>query len=150
MSLVASRPYVETRTPYVYRLFDADGGLLYIGSSINPRARFDRHKLEQPWWPQVASWTLEACPSLDEARIAERLAIDAEDPRHNKIRYLPVLPKNKHRMVRFSDEDWAEFGDLTTEAGSDRSAILNQFIRWYLRRPGAKLPERPERPAGQR
>lgn len=28
---------------------------------------------------------------------------------------------------------------------SDRAKALNQFIHWYLRRPGAKLPERPEK-----
>ena len=27
--------------------------------------------------------------------------------------------------------------------GTDRAKVINQFLRWYLRRPGAKLPERP-------
>lgn len=54
------------------------------------------------------------------------------------------MPKNKHRMVRFSDEDWADLGDLAEKAGSDRSAILRQFVHWFLRRPGVELPERPE------
>jgi hypothetical protein len=58
---------------------------------------------------------------------------------------MPNKPKNKHRMVRFSDEDWADLGELAGEAGTDRSAILRQFAHWWLRRPGAKLPERPPR-----
>ena len=57
---------------------------------------------------------------------------------------VPDKPKNKHRMVRFSDEDWAELGKLAEEAGADRSAILRQLAHWWMRRRGARLPERPE------
>lgn len=57
---------------------------------------------------------------------------------------MPNAPKNKHRMVRFSDEDWEEFGALTQQEGTDRSAVLRQLARWWMRRRGAKLPDRPE------
>ena len=44
---------------------------------------------------------------------------------------------------------WEEFGDLV----EDRSAVLRQFVQWYVRRPDAKMPRRPgelarERPTG--
>jgi len=58
---------------------------------------------------------------------------------------VPNAPKNKHRMVRFSDEDWRELGELTEALGTDRSTVLRQFAHWWMRRRGAKLPERPER-----
>jgi hypothetical protein len=45
--------------------------------------------------------------------------------------------------VRVSDEDWTDLGDTASAAGADRAKVINAFIRWYLRRPGAKLPERP-------
>ena len=61
---------------------------------------------------------------------------------------VPNKPKNKHRMVRFSDEDWEEFGTLTDAAGTDRSAILRQLAHWWMRRPGAKLPDRPAKDSG--
>lgn len=61
---------------------------------------------------------------------------------------MPNAPKNKHRMVRFSDEDWADFGDLAAAAGTDRSAILRKLARWWMRRPGADLPEQ-SAPGGQ-
>ncbi|MGY4928020.1 hypothetical protein [Streptomyces sp. 900105755] len=54
------------------------------------------------------------------------------------------------RRVRMSDEDWSAFLDATKamfpEGRSPRGPVLRQFVQWYLRRPGAKLPERP--PAG--
>lgn len=138
------RPYVETRTAYVYRLFDADGGLLYIGSSINCGARFTRHRADQPWWPQVASWTLEDRPSLDEARTAERIAIAAEHPRHNKIRY------DGEASIRLvADELWRDFGAYCEEKGTTRSDDLRRYMtrqvqRWKRRsdEPGEESTNR--------
>ena len=40
-------------------------------------------------------------------------------------------------------EDWADLETATDSAGSDRGTVIKQFIRWYLRRPGATLPQRP-------
>jgi hypothetical protein len=51
----------------------------------------------------------------------------------------------KHVMGRalFSvpDDDWDAF-DKAVKPGN-RSAVLRDFIAWYLRRPNAKLPRRP-------
>lgn len=41
---------------------------------------------------------------------------------------------------------WEEFGDLV----EDRSAVLRQFVQWYVRRPDAKMPRRPGEPARER
>lgn len=62
-----------------------------------------------------------------------------------KLRHVPNQPRptNPHRSVRFEDIDWADGDAATKEMGTSRGAILNQFLRWYLRRPGAKLPQRP-------
>lgn len=54
---------------------------------------------------------------------------------------MPNAPKTKHRSVRIDDDDWA---DLAARApGGDRAAAIKELVRWYLRREGAKLPERP-------
>jgi len=57
---------------------------------------------------------------------------------------VPNKPKTQHRSVRVPDGDWTDLATVTTSVGSDRGTVIKQFIRWYLRRPGAKLPERPE------
>ncbi|MFD5697459.1 hypothetical protein [Streptomyces lasiicapitis] len=57
---------------------------------------------------------------------------------------------DKPRQMRIPDDEWGPFGDAAKAqhpAGrSPRAAVVREFIRWYMRRPGAKLPERP--PAG--
>ena len=58
---------------------------------------------------------------------------------------VPNKPGTQHRSVRVSDQDWADLETAAAAEGTDRAKIINQLVRWYLRRPGAKLPERPER-----
>lgn len=59
---------------------------------------------------------------------------------------VPNQPKTQHRSVRIDDPDWTDAEQATRRMGTDRAKIINQFLRWYLRRPGAKLPERPPAP----
>jgi hypothetical protein len=44
-----------------------------------------------------------------------------------------------NRVVRVPDADWADLG----ERAGNRAQVLRALIAWYLRRPGAELPERP-------
>lgn len=59
----------------------------------------------------------------------------------------------KKRTFRgLSDQDWDELGAAAEQQHTDRSSLLRDFIRYYLRRPGAKLPKRPDTenyPTGQ-
>lgn len=54
------------------------------------------------------------------------------------------------RNFRAPASEWMPFEAATRamhpEGRSPRGKVLREFMRWYMRRPGAKLPERP--PAG--
>lgn len=53
--------------------------------------------------------------------------------------------KHRQRVIRGADDDlWRDLDVATKKAGADRSAITRRFWEWYVRRPGATLPERPE------
>ena len=41
--------------------------------------------------------------------------------------------------LRIDPDLWVAFGALT----DDRSAVLREFVRWFTRQTGAKLPQRP-------
>jgi hypothetical protein len=58
------------------------------------------------------------------------------------IERVPNQPRTQHRSVRVSDDDWTDLDTAAKAAGVDRAALIKQFIRWYLQRPGAELPER--------
>ncbi len=67
----------------MYRLFDAQGDLLYIGMSRNIKERVRGHELKQPWGYQITGATYEAYETRHAASIAERDAIRDEEPRFN-------------------------------------------------------------------
>ena len=72
-----------SRRHVVYRFYDADREVLYIGITINPPARFTQHQVSKTWWDDVARITLEKHPSRESALLAEREAIITERPHHN-------------------------------------------------------------------
>ncbi|MFD0742425.1 hypothetical protein ACFQ1L_11775 [Phytohabitans flavus] len=47
------------------------------------------------------------------------------------------------RPIRIEPALWESFGKATARQGTDRSAALRDFIRWYIGEAGATLPERP-------
>jgi hypothetical protein len=59
------------------------------------------------------------------------------------MRGMPNQPATPNRAVRIDDETWAALGAAALAADTDRSAILRQLAQWWLRWPGAKMPQRP-------
>lgn len=66
-----------------YRLYDAAGIFLYTGVADNLKARFDRHKAEKSWWPEVTRRTVTWYGSRRDALRAEDIAIKTEHPIYN-------------------------------------------------------------------
>lgn len=140
----------------LYRLFDADGALLYIGIANDPKTRWSSHAGEKRWWGDVARKTLEWFATREEAESAEVAAIVGERPQYNVTHSETRRPgdareDNTERyryLVKFRvlTSEWARFGEATKAAGTNRSAVLLQLMAWYMRKPGAECPERP--PAG--
>lgn len=69
----------------IYRCFDGDDELLYVGISKDPGARWEQHKVHSPWSKQVAMRTVEWLDTRQAAMQAERKAIYAEGPRYNQV-----------------------------------------------------------------
>lgn len=82
-----------TETHVVYRLFDKQGALLYVGYSSSFARRVQVHTTQTKWWPEVVSWHLEFHDTEMPARTAERSAIFRENPRYN------VAGKPRHLRI---------------------------------------------------
>lgn len=73
-------------TPHaLYRFWDADRHLLYVGITVNPGARWKNHTKDKAWWLDVAHVTIEQHPTRQAVLDAERTAILTERPRHNVV-----------------------------------------------------------------
>lgn len=82
----------------LYRHFDANGQLLYVGISLSAVGRLAQHR-DKEWFTAIATMTTEWFRSRDEAIFAEQAAIRDELPAYNRMRFgaptvaLPVLAK---------------------------------------------------------
>lgn len=68
---------------HVYRIWNAGGVLLYIGSTIDAERRMRHHSSFARWWDVAKTFQFEAFDTEAEARAAEVEAIRTEFPRWN-------------------------------------------------------------------
>lgn len=68
----------------VYRHFNCEGDLLYVGMTSNVCARNLQHKNISHWFSQVSKITLDWFSEKKEAKDAEASAICSENPKYNK------------------------------------------------------------------
>lgn len=71
-----------TRTA-LYRFFDPDDVLLYVGTTDDVETRWGQHANMKAWWPDVARKTVTWYDVRETAEGEERLAIREETPLHN-------------------------------------------------------------------
>ena len=57
----------------LYRHFDVDKKLLYVGISLNTFARLSQHKDHSQWFEQIKTVTLENFDTREEAMAAEKI-----------------------------------------------------------------------------
>ena len=74
----------------LYRHFDADGVLLYVGISANAMQRLAGHGSQSSWASRIARVEIENWPTREEALLAEQEAISAEGPLFNRIHRAPL------------------------------------------------------------
>lgn len=48
------------------------------------------------------------------------------------------------RAMRIPDERWAAADRAARRLGTDRTKLVNQFLAWFTREPGAKPVKRPD------
>lgn len=74
---------------HLYRHFDADGNLLYVGVSISSLRRLSQHKLNSHWFDKIANVTIQKFSSRFAALTAETNAIREEKPLYNIAKVEP-------------------------------------------------------------
>jgi predicted GIY-YIG superfamily endonuclease len=80
------------REHWVYRLYDAEDTLLYVGMTFQQHTRYEEHR--RKWWgEQIARVEWESFPNRKTARDAEGIAINDENPVYNTRRRVPYSPE---------------------------------------------------------
>lgn len=79
-------PHDLSGPSFLYRYFDADGTLLYVGIAKDPDKRYGEHaSAGARWVPYAASRTVAEYPDRESALAAERAAIRYEMPVYNRV-----------------------------------------------------------------
>lgn len=86
----------------LYRFFDAEDRLLYIGVSSRFEMRQNTHRATQPWWPDVARSEVQPLTGLTRAQAQkiEAAAIITERPLHNTQHNPDRVPPQREPKVR--------------------------------------------------
>lgn len=102
---------------HLYRHWDKDKNLLYVGISLHAVVRLFQHKCTCAWFDQIASVTIEVFKNRQEAEIAERAAIRNESPLWNKSAGAPKKPNRDLRNItlRMPEELHAQLEKLAAE-----------------------------------
>src|SRR5262245_15349332 len=72
---------------WLYRHFDAEGMLLYVGITSDPERRDRQHTRDSEWSRRVVTTTMERYSTRVAAFVAERSAIIAEYPIYNRMHH---------------------------------------------------------------
>lgn len=98
---IEPRQKYTARSGVLYRHFDGNGNLLYVGVSVSALLRTKAHSLVSAWFGDVRSITVEHFPTMRDALRAEKMAIRRERPKFNKKH--SVNSRGKHGQARDRD-----------------------------------------------
>jgi hypothetical protein len=123
----------------LYRFFDVDGGLLYIGKSVKAWARFTQHARDSKFYPEAAKIEMKR-GFADDAELsnAEIAAIRAEHPRyniaHNNTGIIPVPAPPPSREPITSNPNWqiGKWNPVRLQRPWDELSLLTgEVVRIY-------------------
>ena len=107
----------------LYRHFDADKKLLYVGISLSAFARLSQHKDHSQWFEQIKTVTLESFDTREEAMAAERKAIRTENPQFNI-----AMKKTLAEIAKEEKELFAERRRAIEESGK----LIHQYVDYRI------------------
>ncbi|AER47376.1 hypothetical protein GADJET_52 [Mycobacterium phage Gadjet] len=132
----------------LYRFFDAEGRLLYIGKSISVMSRLSSHASSSRFFRTAVKMTFQrGFSSHDELLAAEREAIEQERPAYN-VCFAKRSPWNTHRRPKTSGTvnavgwkpGWNRLADVRQWASPAGDGI-DEVVRVYSRETGKLLSQ---------
>ena len=134
----------------LYRHFNDDNELLYVGISSRLPSRLRQHQRTSRWFFDVKLVTIEWFDDRHSAKLAEGKAIRFEHPKFNVLKGAAELKaraekraedsKTVFMKIRVTPEEQAEWRDICRALGQDFSAI----VRDTMKRRAASIKKKQE------
>ena len=131
-----------SRRACVYRFYDAEGELLYVGETGNLPRRVVQHGANAPWFGQVSRIMVDWHPSKAAALAAEAEAILRLQPKVNVARRRQdgstwLDNEGRRMLARWMEGRGCSVGDFARLTG-----FRKQYVRRLLERPRYPNPEK--------
>lgn len=125
-----------TRRTALYRLFDLEGRLLYVGVAFDPEGRWKGHAYDKEWWEQVVEKRVVWHETRLDALAAELAAIRDELPKYNVREGRVPLPGGTQtrksakpgRVFRMDDATWADYRAVCAAKGVSPANDLRMYM----------------------
>jgi len=95
---------LHAKPTQLYRHFDAEGQLLYVGISLQSMKRLAEHKNNSDWFDEITRVDIEHFSDRNAAMDAERKAVQEEKPKYNK-RLRKHIPEPQNHKLEAAKED---------------------------------------------
>lgn len=124
---------------YVYRYYDADDRLLYVGCTNSPIMRRRGHEKAATWFANVARARHTVFPDRRAALQRESQAIHLEKPRHNvKGRWRVGYSRDHWELEDYHAFMWAVI-DAATVVGPNTRQLIREVVQEARTRYGVTL-----------
>jgi len=110
-------------TTQLYRHFDKNNNLLYVGISLSTFHRLSQHRDHSGWFYGITNVTIEHFDKREEALAAERKAIKSENPKFNIA---------SRKTVAEIEKEQKEQTKLTQLAMAEKFKLVQRFIEHQL------------------
>jgi predicted GIY-YIG superfamily endonuclease len=105
----------------LYRHFNKDGVLLYVGISLSALNRLGQHSDHSHWFGAISRVEIENFPTRESALEAEALAIHDEKPLHNIMK-----PQTAKLMAELAQRD----ADIAKQASKSRRDLTGRIVQF--------------------
>ena len=68
---------------HLYRHFNSNNELLYVGISLSAFNRLSQHKESSKWFEEISNVTIQSFDNREDALKSERIAVQEENPKYN-------------------------------------------------------------------
>lgn len=117
----------EPERTALYRLYDADDGLLYVGVTNKPKRRFWEHGSSKAWWSEVARHTIKWFDSEFHALQAEVEAITTEAPKYN-LRSTAAYKAQQSATARAISPEGRRRRGIGVQARAIHVRVFNELV----------------------
>jgi predicted GIY-YIG superfamily endonuclease len=116
----------------LYRLYNDEGDLLYVGISLNAAKRVAEHRRDKNWWPEVSVIKIQRILHTDRAGalFAEKEVIRAENPKYNVVNNCETSSNQRASVDRHWDFGHLALGDKSHQAFLELMRSMAEM--WFI------------------